>query len=46
MGNIDKVDAVFAGMNTPQHPGAGLLVIDHNEIGRDRLQKVLWPRRP
>jgi CubicO group peptidase (beta-lactamase class C family) len=27
-----KVDAVFADMDTPQHPGAALLVIDHDEI--------------
>src|SRR3954467_1905168 len=32
MGNINKIDAVFAGMDAPQHPGAGLLVVDHNEI--------------
>jgi CubicO group peptidase (beta-lactamase class C family) len=28
----DKIDAVFANMNAPQHPGAALLVIDHDEI--------------
>lgn len=27
-----KVDAVFADMDVPQHPGAALLVIDHDEI--------------
>jgi CubicO group peptidase (beta-lactamase class C family) len=27
-----RVDAVFADMNKPGHPGAGLLVIDHDEI--------------
>ena len=33
MGSINaKIDAVFADMDTPQHPGAGLLVIDHNEV--------------
>jgi len=28
----DRIDAVFADMNVPQHPGAALLVIDHDEI--------------
>lgn len=33
MGKLDgKVDAVFADMNAPRHPGAALLVIDHGEI--------------
>jgi CubicO group peptidase (beta-lactamase class C family) len=33
MGKRDgKVDAVFADMDVPQHPGAALLVIDHDEI--------------
>jgi CubicO group peptidase (beta-lactamase class C family) len=33
MGKLDgKIDAVFADMNMPQHPGAALLVIDHDEI--------------
>jgi Beta-lactamase len=33
MGKLDgKIDAVFADMNVPQHPGAALLVIDHDEI--------------
>jgi CubicO group peptidase (beta-lactamase class C family) len=33
MGKLDgKIDAVFADMNLPQHPGAALLVIDHDEI--------------
>jgi CubicO group peptidase (beta-lactamase class C family) len=33
MGKLDgKVDAVFADMDVPQHPGAALLVIDHDEI--------------
>ncbi|NTF86376.1 beta-lactamase family protein [Agrobacterium rhizogenes] len=27
-----KIDAVFADMDVPQHPGAALLVIDHDEI--------------
>jgi Beta-lactamase len=27
-----RVDAVFADMDMPQHPGAALLVIDHDEI--------------
>jgi CubicO group peptidase (beta-lactamase class C family) len=27
-----RVDAVFADMQRPQHPGAALLVVDHNEI--------------
>jgi len=27
-----KIDAVFADMEVPQHPGAALLVIDHDEI--------------
>ena len=27
-----RVDAVFAEMSAPQHPGAALLVIDHDEI--------------
>jgi CubicO group peptidase (beta-lactamase class C family) len=32
-GKLDsKIDAVFADMNMPQHPGAALLVIDHDEI--------------
>jgi len=29
---VERVDAVFADMDKPQHPGAGLLVIDHDEI--------------
>jgi CubicO group peptidase (beta-lactamase class C family) len=28
----ERVDAVFADMDKPQHPGAALLVIDHDEI--------------
>jgi CubicO group peptidase (beta-lactamase class C family) len=33
MGKLDsKIDAVFADMDVPQHPGAALLVIDHAEI--------------
>src|SRR5882757_3554583 len=33
MGKLDgRIDAVFADMDTPQHPGAALLVTDHNEI--------------
>ena len=33
MGKRDgKIDAVFADMDVPQHPGAALLVIDHDEI--------------
>lgn len=33
MGKLDgKVDAVFADMDVPQHPGAALLVIDRDEI--------------
>ena len=28
----DEIDAVFADMNVPRHPGAALLVIDHDEI--------------
>lgn len=27
-----RIDSVFADMNIPQHPGAALLVIDHDEI--------------
>jgi CubicO group peptidase (beta-lactamase class C family) len=27
-----RIDPVFADMDTPQHPGAALLVIDHDEI--------------
>ena len=27
-----RIDSVFAYMNVPQHPGAALLVIDHDEI--------------
>jgi CubicO group peptidase (beta-lactamase class C family) len=27
-----QVDAVFADMERPQHPGAALLVVDHDEI--------------
>jgi CubicO group peptidase (beta-lactamase class C family) len=30
--NRERVDAVFADMDMPQHPGAALLVIDHDEI--------------
>lgn len=26
----DQVDAVFADMMTPPHPGAALLVVDHD----------------
>ena len=29
---VERVDAVFADMDKPGHPGAGLLVIDHDEI--------------
>ena len=29
---VERVDAVFADMDMPQHPGAALLVIDHDEI--------------
>jgi len=29
---VDRVDAVFADMDKPGHPGAVLLVIDHDEI--------------
>ena len=33
MGKLDgKIDAVFADMNIPQHPGGVLLVIEHDEI--------------
>jgi CubicO group peptidase (beta-lactamase class C family) len=33
MGKLDgKIDAVFADMDVPEHPGAALLVIDHDEI--------------
>ena len=32
MAKRDRIDAVFADMNVPQHPGAALLVIDHDEI--------------
>jgi CubicO group peptidase (beta-lactamase class C family) len=33
MGKPDsKIDAVFADMATPQHPGPALLVIDHDEV--------------
>jgi CubicO group peptidase (beta-lactamase class C family) len=28
---VERVDAVFADMDKPEHPGAALLVIDHNE---------------
>jgi CubicO group peptidase (beta-lactamase class C family) len=34
MGKLDdKIDAVFADMDVPQHPGAALLVLDRGEIG-------------
>ena len=29
---VERVDAVFADMDRPQHPGAALLVVDHDEI--------------
>jgi CubicO group peptidase (beta-lactamase class C family) len=29
---VERVDAVFADMDMPQHPGAALLVIDHEEV--------------
>jgi CubicO group peptidase (beta-lactamase class C family) len=29
---VERVDAVFADVDVPQHPGAALLVIDHDEI--------------
>lgn len=29
---VERVDAVFADMDMPQHPGAALLVVDHDEI--------------
>jgi CubicO group peptidase (beta-lactamase class C family) len=28
----ERVDAVFTDMAVPQHPGAALMVIDHDEI--------------
>jgi hypothetical protein len=35
MGKLDgKIDAVFADMDMPQHPGAALLVIDHETPSR------------
>ena len=30
--SVERVDAVFADMDVPQHPGAALLVIGHDEI--------------
>ncbi len=32
MGKLEKIDAVFADMDKPQHPGAALLVIDHDQV--------------
>ena len=33
MGKLEgKIDAVFADMDRPQHPGAALLVIDHDHV--------------
>ena len=29
---VERIDAVFADMDMPRHPGAALLVIDHDEI--------------
>src|SRR5215475_2231805 len=29
---VERVDTVFADMDMPQHPGAALLVVDHDEI--------------
>jgi CubicO group peptidase (beta-lactamase class C family) len=29
---VERVDPIFANMNMPQHPGAALLVIGHDEI--------------
>jgi CubicO group peptidase (beta-lactamase class C family) len=29
---VERVDAVFADMDMPHHPGAALLVVDHDEI--------------
>ena len=29
---VERVDAVFADMDMSQHPGAALLVVDHDEI--------------
>jgi CubicO group peptidase (beta-lactamase class C family) len=29
---VERVDAIFADMDMPQHPGAALLVIGHDEI--------------
>jgi CubicO group peptidase (beta-lactamase class C family) len=32
MGKLEKIDAVFADMDKPQHPGAALLVIDDDHV--------------
>src|SRR2546422_10952993 len=29
---VSRVDAVFAGMDKPGHPGAALLVVEHDEV--------------
>jgi CubicO group peptidase (beta-lactamase class C family) len=49
MGKLDgKIDAVFADMSVPQHPGAALLVIDHDEIVYSKCYGLadLETRRP
>jgi len=49
MGKLDgKIDAVFADMDVPQHPGAALLVIDHDEIAYKKCYGLadLEVRRP
>ena len=48
-GKLDgKIDAVFAEMDMPQHPGAALLVIDHDEIVYQKCYGLadLETRRP
>lgn len=45
---MDRIDAIFADMDMPQHPGAALLVSDHDEIVYKRCYGLadLEPRRP
>ena len=40
-----KIDAVFADMDMPQHPGAALRVMDHDEIVMKRACSK-WRRVP
>jgi CubicO group peptidase (beta-lactamase class C family) len=43
---VERVDAAFADMDTPQHPGAALLVIDHGESVYSKCYGLAETRQP